>query len=243
MTSAAATDGLLSIGEVLHSLHADFPDVTITKIRFLEDKGLVEPSRTPSGYRKFSRADLERLRYVLRMQRDHYLPLKVIKEHLAALDRGESPEPLGPADDLAQAAPRSLVEVSAGGADSGEVRLSRKDLLEQAAITNEVLRELESHGLVSTNGGGSFYDRADLQIAQLVAKLAEFGYGPRHLRPFQLAAQREVSLIEQVVKPVSRGHHPDSAARAEETANAIAALGMRLHAVLVKKEMDRLLGH
>lgn len=243
MSSAAATDGLLSIGEVLHSLHGEFPDVTITKIRFLEDKGLVEPSRTPSGYRKFSRADLERLRYVLRVQRDHYLPLKVIKEHLAALDRGESPEPLAPADNAALSAPRNLVEVTPGHSGTPEVRLARKELLEQSGITNEVLRELEGHGLVSTRTGSSFYDRNDLLIAQLVGKLAEFGYGPRHLRPFQLAAQREVSLIEQVVKPVSRGHHADSAARAEETANAIAALGMQLHAVLVKKEMDRLLGH
>ena len=105
MSTAAAPDGLLSIGEVLHLLRSDFPDVSISKIRYLESEDLVQPQRTPSGYRKFTRADAERLRYVLRMQRDHYLPLKVIREHLDAIDRGLQPAPLSATD----TAPRALV--------------------------------------------------------------------------------------------------------------------------------------
>lgn len=239
MSTALAADGLLSIGEVLHSLRADFPDVSISKIRYLEAEGLVEPSRTPSGYRKFSRADLERLRFVLRMQRDNYMPLKVIREHLAASDAGKPDAPAA-----ANSVPRSLVvatdEESQPG---GEVRMARKELLEAAGITNEMLRELESYGLVNQSAGGAFYDGTDLQIAILAGKLAEFGYGPRHLRPFRLAADRELALVEQVVMPMSRGRHPDAASRAEEAANSIATLALQLHVCLVQAGLGRLLGH
>ena len=106
MSAAAASDGLLSIGEVLHLLRSDFPDVSISKIRYLEAEDLVEPQRTASGYRKFTRADAERLRYVLRMQRDHYLPLKVIREHLDAIDRGLQPAPLSATDTAPRARDR-----------------------------------------------------------------------------------------------------------------------------------------
>lgn len=244
MSTAAAGDGLLSIGEVLHLLRADFPDVSVSKIRYLEAEGLVEPARTPSGYRKFTRADAERLRYVLRMQRDNYLPLKVIREHLDQLDRGLQPAPLSAAD----AAPRALVLApDAPGADDlvpdgAELRLSRKELLEASGISNDSLRELEGFGLVTHVAGNQYYDATALQVARLAAEMAEFGYGPRHLRPFKLAAERELALVEQVVLPMSRGRHPDSAARAEETARAIAALAIQLHTTLVKAGLPRTLG-
>lgn len=244
MSSAAAADGLLSIGEVLALLRSDFPDISISKIRYLESEKLVEPSRTPSGYRKFTRADAERLRYVLRMQRDHYLPLKVIREYLDAIDRGLKPAPL--AGD--ESAPRALVStdsypsaedfVSAGA----DLRLSRKELLEESGITNEVLRELESFGLVAQTPGTSYYDATALQVARIAGEMAQFGYGPRHLRPFRLAADRELSLVEQVVKPMARGRHEDSAAKAEETARAIATLGIQLHLALVKAGLPGTLG-
>ncbi|MGB7979288.1 MAG: MerR family transcriptional regulator [Candidatus Nanopelagicales bacterium] len=245
MSTAAASDGLLSIGEVLHLLRSDFPDVSISKIRYLEAEGLVEPARTPSGYRKFTRADAERLRYVLRMQRDNYLPLKVIREHLDQLDRGLAPAPLSAAD----AAPRALVST---GADfpsaedlvspSQELRLSRKELLAESGVTDEVLRELESFGLVAQVAGTTYYDSSALQVTRIAAQLAEYGYGPRHLRPFRLAADRELSLVEQVVRPMSRGRHEDSGARAQEAARAIAALGIQLHLVLVKAGLPETFG-
>lgn len=243
-TAAAAGDGLLSIGEVLQMLKADFPDVSISKIRYLEAEGLVEPSRTPSGYRKFTRADAERLRYVLRMQRDNYLPLKVIREHLDQIDRGLQPAPLS----AAEAAPRALVaatdQVSVEDLvpDGAELRLSRKELLESSGVTNEALRELEGYGLIDHAPGTPYYDSTALQVARLAAEMAEFGYGPRHLRPFKLAAERELALVEQVVLPMSRGRHPDSVARAEEAARTIAALAMQLHTTLVKAGLPRTLG-
>ncbi len=244
MSTAAASDGLLSIGEVLHLLRSDFPDVSISKIRYLEAENLVEPARTPSGYRKFTRADAERLRYVLRMQRDHYLPLKVIREHLDAIDRGLQPAPLTASD----TAPRALVAAESYPSpedlvDVGQdLRLSRKELLEESGITNEVLRELESFGLVGQAPGTSYYDAAALQVARIAAQMAQFGYGPRHLRPFRLAADRELSLVEQVVKPMARGRHEDSGAKAEEAARAIATLAIQLHVALVKAGLPGTLG-
>lgn len=244
MGPAAASDGLLSIGEVLQLLRSDFPDVTISKIRYLESEDLVEPSRTPSGYRKFTRADAERLRYVLRMQRDHYLPLKVIREHLDAIDRGLKPAPLTGEE----AAPRALVAtdtypaVEDLAADDHELRLSRKELLEESGITNEVLRELESFGLVTQPPGTSYYDATALHVARICAEMAQFGYGPRHLRPFRLAADRELALVEQVVRPMARGRHENSAVKAEETARAIATLAIQLHLALVKAGLPGTLG-
>ena len=244
MSTAAASDGLLSIGEVLHLLRADFPDVSISKIRYLESEDLVEPQRTPSGYRKFTRADAERLRYVLRMQRDHYLPLKVIREHLDAIDRGLQPAPLSATD----TAPRALVAADSYpspedlAAESQELRLSRKELLEESGITNEVLRELESFGLVAQVQGTSYYDATALQVARVAAEMAQYGYGPRHLRPFRLAADRELALVEQVVKPMARGRHQDSPAKAEEAARAIATLAIQLHVALVKAGLPGTLG-
>ena len=244
MTAAAASDGLLSIGEVLRLLRVDFPDVSISKIRYLETEGLVEPARTPSGYRKFTRADAERLRYVLRMQSERYLPLKVIREHLDAMDRGLQPAPLSAAD----AAPRALV-VAAGhpsaedlGADAGELRLSRRELLEQSGISNDVLRELESFGLVAQLPGSAYFGASALQVARIGAELAEYGYDPRHLRQFKLAAERELALVEQVVLPMARGRHPEAAAHAEETARSIAALALQLHVTLVRAGLPRTLG-
>jgi DNA-binding transcriptional MerR regulator len=244
MGATAAADGLLSIGEVLHLLKADFPDVSISKIRYLEGEGLVEPARTPSGYRKFTRADAERLRYVLRMQRDHYLPLKVIREYLDKVDRGLQPAPL----DGTETAPRALVVAEAHpsaedlGSDAQELRLSRRELLEQGGLTNDVLRELESFGLIAAVPGTNHYDSTALQVARIAAEMGQFGYGPRHLRPFKLAADRELALVEQVVLPMSRGRQADSAARAEETARAIAALAVQLHVTLVKAGLPRTLG-
>ena len=244
MSAATVSDGQLSIGEVLRLLRGDFPDVSISKIRYLESEGLVEPSRTPSGYRKFTRADAERLRYVLRMQRDHYLPLKVIREHLDAIDRGLTPAPL----DAADTAPRALVvaedhpEAEDLAPDTHELRLSRRELLEHSGITNDTLRELESFGLISLPRGATHYDGTSLQVAKLAALLGEYGYGPRHLRPFRLAADRELSLVEQVVMPMARGRHVDAVARAEETARTIAALAIQLHVALVKAGIPGTIG-
>ena len=234
----AATSGRVrhNIGEVLDLLRPDFPGVTIPKIRFLEDKGLVKPERTPSGYRKFSPEDVDRLRYVLRMQRDHYLPLRVIGEHLDAIDRGLAPPPIDP---TVPTVPK--VALAADGLPSPEsfsrrdhLRLSRKELLKIAEITEELLGQLEQYGLVTAKAGTGHYDTDALVIATTARELGEFGLEPRHLRAFKTAADREVGLVEQVVAPQKRGRDAAAKARADDTVSEIAALSVRLHATLVK---------
>ena len=177
----------LSIGEVLTKLRGDFPDITISKIRFLESEGLIEPQRTPSGYRKFTTSDLERLRYVLLAQRDQYLPLKVIKENLDALDRGLQPAAAGGVP-----SPRpSLATVDgefapAAFAEQTEMRLSRDELLEASGLEDSQLVELESFGLIAIRG--RHYDGDALSVAKAVAEMAGFGIEPRHLRSFKSAS-------------------------------------------------------
>jgi DNA-binding transcriptional MerR regulator len=226
----------MNIGEVLDRLRPDFPGVTIPKIRFLEDKGLIKPERTPAGYRKFSTGDVERLRYVLRMQRDHYLPLKVIGEHLDAIDRGLEPPPI---EAVVPTVPR--VALAADGLPSAEsftrrdnLRLSRRELVKIAGITEDLLEQLEQYALISPRAGTGHYDTDALVIAQTAAELADFGFEPRHLRAFKTAADREVGLVEQVVAPHKRGRDAAAKARAEEAVSEIAALSVRLHATLVK---------
>jgi DNA-binding transcriptional MerR regulator len=226
----------MNIGQVLDRLRPDFPGVTIPKIRFLEDKGLIKPERTPAGYRKFTSDDVERLRYILTMQRDHYLPLRVIGEHLDAIDRGLEPPPL---DSVVPTVPK--VALTADGLPSPEsfrrtdqVRLSRLELLKIAKVSEELLDQLEQFGLIRPHTGTRHYDTDALVIAQTARELAEFGFEPRHLRAFKTAADREIGLVEQVVAPHKRGRDAAAAARAEETVSEIAALSVRLHATLVK---------
>jgi DNA-binding transcriptional MerR regulator len=225
----AATAGgrvRLNIGEVLDLLRSDFPGVTIPKIRFLEDKGLVKPERTAAGYRKFSSEDVDRLRYVLRMQRDHYLPLRVIGDHLDAIDRGLEPPPIEP---VVPTVP--TVALAADGLPSAEsfsrrdqLRLSRKELLKIAEISDDLLTQLEQFGLVSARTGTSHYDTDALVIATTARELAEFGLEPRHLRAFKTAADREVGLVEQVMAPQMRGRDASERGRAEDAVSELAAL-------------------
>jgi DNA-binding transcriptional MerR regulator len=233
---AGAHGSRMNIGEVLDKLRPEFPGVTIPKIRFLEDKGLIKPERTPAGYRKFTHDDVERLRYILTMQRDHYLPLKVIGEHLAAIDRGLEPPPI---ESVVPTVPK--VALAADGLPSAEsfrrrddVRLSRKELLKIAEIDEDLLEQLEQFGLIVPRQGTGHYDTDALVIAQTARELADFGFEPRHLRAFKTAADREVGLVEQVVAPQKRGRDTAAKARAEETVSEIAALSVRLHATLVK---------
>jgi DNA-binding transcriptional MerR regulator len=233
--SAVPARAHMSIGDVLERLRPDFPDVTISKIRFLESEGLVEPQRTPSGYRKFTHEDLQRLRYVLAAQRDQYLPLKVIREHLDALDRGLQPP------DHAGSAPRvpmtlvssdGLPSAEAFARDPSELRLSREELLVASGASEQQLVELESYGLVHSRA--NHYDGDALAITKTVAELAAFGLEPRHLRAYKAAADREVGIVEQVVAPLRRARGADAAGRAEEVVRELAALSVRLHSALVR---------
>jgi DNA-binding transcriptional MerR regulator len=243
--NAASAQAYLSIGEVLAQLRPEFPDTTISKLRFLESEGLVEPERTAAGYRKYSREDVARLRYVLTAQRDHYLPLRVIREQLDAIDRGL--EPAGPVAGNGSRGPRPLsaaenLPTADDFVRSGDdLRLSREELIEQAGLTEEQLRQLEQFGLVARRPGG-YFDGDALLVASTVVELARYGLEPRHLRAYRSAADREVGLFEQVVTPLVRQRNPEAKARAAETVRELAALSVRLHAALVQTGLRSALG-
>lgn len=233
-----------SIGQALAELTAEFPDEDIkeSKLRFLEAEGLVEPERTPSGYRKYSTQDMERLRFIIRAQREHYLPLKVIKEHLDAMDRGLEPPALNggptvPAGVLGDGT--AAAELLRG--DRGDVRISRRELIKTAEITEELLDQLENYGLVHTRAGSrQHYDGDALVVAKAVGALAAFGIEPRHLRAFKTAADREIGLVEQVVTPIRRSREEGAEGRAAQAIDEIATLSLRLHATLVRSGLRAL---
>ncbi|MBL1109917.1 MerR family transcriptional regulator [Streptomyces sp. 5-8] len=225
--TAARDSGLMSIGAVLNVLRDEFPEVTISKIRFLESEGLVEPRRTPSGYRKFSAEDVERLGHILRMQRDHYLPLRVIREHLDAMERGEAVAlPLVGRQRTAEDAPAALEGPTVA-------RIGKAELLAAADIDEGMLKEWESYGLIAPLEDGA-YDAEAVTVASLVAELGRFGIEPRHLRVMKAAADREAGLVDQVVAPLKRHRNPQTRAHAEARTRELAALTMKLHAALVK---------
>jgi DNA-binding transcriptional MerR regulator len=229
-----------SIGEVMARLRPEFDDVSISKIRFLESEGLVEPSRTTSGYRKFTDADVARLRYVLAAQRDHYLPLKVIKEHLAAMDRGLRPPVVAsasPAPPVGVTEPPGLPRAEDFTRPHTDLKLTSTELVTAAGISTETLGQLESYGLLIQQDG--HYDGEALLIAKTAAELGAYGVEARHLRPFRTAADREIGLIEQVVSPVARQRGTEAAQRADDTVRELAALSVRLHAALVRSGLRR----
>jgi DNA-binding transcriptional MerR regulator len=224
----------MSIGAVLDLLRPEFPDVTISKIRFLEAEGLVTPQRSASGYRRFTAYDCARLRYILTAQRDHYLPLKVIKAHLDAQPDGELPETAG----FAFAAPH-LVSVDGSSADTAaavaptHVRMSREELLEQADVDGALLNALTKAGVVAAGRAGLF-NELDVVILRCAKALAEFGVEPRHLRAFRSAADRQSDLIAQIAGPVGKGGKTGARDRADDLAREVAALAITLHTALVK---------
>jgi DNA-binding transcriptional MerR regulator len=232
--SAMTANGLMGIGDVLATLRPEFPDVTISKIRFLESEGLVQPQRTSSGYRKFNHADVERLRYVLACQRDQYLPLKVIRDNLEAIDRGLEPASgsEGPRVPRALVSTDGLPSSESFRPAAAEVRLSRGELLESSGLDDAKLTQVEGYGLITKRG--SHYDGEALVVASTVAEMSAFGIEPRHLRTFKVAADREVGLVEQVVTPLLRARDPEGKQRADDAVRQLAALSVRLHAALVK---------
>lgn len=210
--SAEPARAYLGIGEVLAQLQAEFPDVSVSKIRFLENAGLIQPARSPSKYRKFSPADVERLRYILTAQRDQYLPLRVIKDQLDAGGQDHSERPAG-----RYPAPAPL---------------TRRELLEATGLDEARLAELEDFGLVRRSGGR--YGPEALAAARAIVALDGYGVQARHLRVLRASAERETALIEQVVAPILRQRSDGARDRAARSAREIAAVTLQLHAALVE---------
>jgi len=231
-----------TIGEVLNRLRDEFDDITISKIRFLEAEGLISPDRTESGYRKFTEADVARLRYVLRAQRDRYLPLKVIKDELARIDAG-----LPPADGPVPEVPEALRADGQGSADEPqpslleppqeEVRLADRELADAAGLSVDDVAALRDHALLE----GEVHDAQGLAIAKIASRLLDAGLEPRHLRMYRQFADREAALVEQRVGPSLRQRNPDSRRQAERTAEQLVGLGSELHRALLAGTIQRML--
>ncbi len=241
----------MSIGEVLAILKPEFPDITVSKIRFLEGAGLVRPDRSASGYRKFSEDDVARLRFVLRAQRDQYLPLRVIRQRLADLEAvgglyakggppmdersAEADVEAPPHQQRRREEPAAAADPSAASALLGtppsDAQLTRDELCRAAGATVEQLTELESFGLVSPRGAGdrgSWYNGDDLVLLRLARDLSDYGLEARHLRMYKTFAEREAALFEQVVAPLVRQRNPEARTRARETLQTLAELGGRM---------------
>jgi DNA-binding transcriptional MerR regulator len=229
----------MSIGAVLDLLRPDFPDVTISKIRFLEAEGLVTPERTGSGYRRFTAYDCARLRFILTAQRDQYLPLKVIKAQLDAQPDGELPQS-GSAYGIPRLVPVAGDASDDDGAARGvsavaptQVRLSREDLQTRSGVEDELLTALVKAGVITTGPAG-FFDEHSVMIAQCARALAEYGVEPRHLRAFRSAADRQSDLIAQIAGPVVKAGKAGARDRADDLAREVAALAITLHTSLIK---------
>ena len=230
-----------TIGEVLNRLKDEFEDITISKIRFLEAEGLISPDRTESGYRKFTDVDVERLRYVLRAQRDRYLPLKVIKDELDRLDAGLPVTAPGSEDGQERPEP-TAVPVTADApslTDTGpaQIHLSAEELAEQTGLSHADVAALRDHGLL----GGPPHDGDDLRVGTLAAELLGTGLEARHLRMYKQFADREVAVAGALVSPLLRQRNPDSRASATERAQTLAATGGALHRALLTRQLRSLL--
>jgi DNA-binding transcriptional MerR regulator len=227
--------GYLGISEVLAELRADFPDISVSKIRFLETEGLIMPARSPSGYRRFTAQDVDRLRLVLEAQRDQYLPLRVIRERLAQLDQQQGAPPSRPPAHQDRAANRS--GNGNGGPPDGtpaapEALLSRRELVEAAGLSEALLTELETFGLIRRIGRQ--YPAEAVEVARTAKALTSFGVEARHLRAVRAAAERETTMIESLVAPILRQRGAGAHELAARTARDCAALVLRLHGALVE---------
>ncbi len=230
---------------MLAVVRPDFPDISISKIRFLESEGLITPVRAPSGYRRYADSDVERLRFVLTAQRDHYLPLKVIRDHLDQIDRGLTPPPLDgrrgegnaepdTADGPSTPAPTVAPPTPPPPAAKRPVRLSRTELLDASGLSETALAELERTQILPGRPGTSHYGRDALTIAIAARRLSEFGLDERHLRAFKMSADREVGLVEQAIAP-----HARRAGAGKDVAGEVTQLVISLHAALVRSAMER----
>ena len=219
----------MRISDVLAALQLEFPAVTTSKLRFWEEQGLVQPVRTSAGYRQYSPADVERLRYVLRMQRDRYMPLKVIAEHLAALDAGLDDE-----------APSRARLASRDGETTGpSSRWTVEQLAGEAGVEPAFVAELMTAGVLRTGPLGAL-DLYARDVVLAAARLAEHGIDARHLRPFRAAADRQADLVEQVVAPVRGQRSASSRARAATLAAELGELCTQMHAALVRAAVSGL---
>ena len=218
----------LTIGELINNLREDFPDVSVSKVRFLESQGLVSPDRSTSGYRLYDETDIKRIRFVLQQQRDHFLPLKVIKSKLTLWERGEEPGAGESGRDVLQS--------------EGEP-LSRQEFLRRSGLDAATLEELESHGLIESHDaiGGPVFPPSALRVALEARRLLNHGLEARHLRMLRLAAEREAEVLRALTAPLLAIAHRDARRRAEETMGACGEAMAEIHKTLLGARLRSIL--
>jgi DNA-binding transcriptional MerR regulator len=233
----------LTIGAVCKALQQEFPDISISKIRYLEDQKLLTPRRTPGGYRLYSSADVSRLRTILRLQRDEFLPLAVIRQELAAgrtvdeSPRGASAGAAKPDGRPGAALRRLTVSVRAGGA-----QYSLEDVLDQTGAEPRLVQELEDFGIVKgeLRDGKRFYDETEREIVRAVTELSRYGVAGRNLRVFKSSAEREAALLQQILAPALRSRNPERRKEAVEALENLAAVASHLKHLLLVRDLRRI---
>ena len=225
----------LTIGAVCKSLEREFPDISISKIRYLEDQQLLTPRRTRGGYRLYAPGDVDRLRTILRLQRDEFLPLRVIRQELAA---GRADHEVGATGPDPRALRRATVAVKREGAPL--YRLA--DVLEATGAEGSLVRELEEYGVIKgeRRDGEQYYDDTEREIIRAVAELARFGVGGRNLRVFRTSADREAALLEQILAPALRSRNPERRREAVEALENLAATASHLKYLLLVRDLRRI---
>ncbi|HET9724611.1 MAG TPA: MerR family transcriptional regulator [Actinomycetota bacterium] len=228
-----ATRNYQSIGEVLVSVKTEFPDITISKIRFLESEGLIEPERTPSGYRKFYEKDVDRLRSILRMQRDEYLPLKVIKDRLLEHDTLDGQVVDGQVEHVETEPDEELAEAPTG------LQMSIEEMSAATGIDRDRIRELESYGLVKERGpeGARYFDGDDYIVLSIVKDFFRFGVEPRHLTMYKHFEEREAAFFETIVMPQLRQRNPDARRTATASLTELARASRKLKQALLRTNL------
>jgi DNA-binding transcriptional MerR regulator len=224
-----------SIGEVLVSVKTEFPDITISKIRFLEAEGLIQPERTPSGYRKFYEKDVDRLKHILRMQRDEYLPLKVIKDRLLKQESGqdvtvdEEPDRASAEDEIAEP-PTGL-------------QMSMDEMSAATGIERERIKELEGFGLISSHGpdGAQYYDGDDYVVLSILKDFFRYGIEPRHLTMYKHFEEREATFFESIVLPQLRQRNPDARRVAAQALADLTRASRKLKGALLRNNLRQYL--
>jgi DNA-binding transcriptional MerR regulator len=226
----------LTIGAVCKQLEREFPEISISKIRYLEGQKLLQPRRTQGGYRLYTQADVQRLRTILRLQRDEFLPLRVIRQELAA---GRTDDSVGTGE-AAQSRPRRAT-VAMRGAGS---HYSLEEILDETGAERSLVRELEEYGVIKGDKreGETWYDDTELEIIRAVRELARFGVGGRNLRVFRTSADREAALLEQILAPSLRSRNAERRKEAVEALENLAAIASHLKHLLLIRDLRRLSG-
>jgi DNA-binding transcriptional MerR regulator len=227
----------LTIGAVCKALVQEFPDISISKIRYLEDQKLLTPRRTPGGYRLYTQNDVARLRTILRMQRDEFLPLRVIRQELAA-GRADEAEVPRPAHDGGKRVWRTSMSVREGNG----ALYSLEDVLEETGADEKLVRELDEYGVVKgeMRGAVRYFDETEREIVSAVSELARYGVGGRNLRVFRSSADREASLLQQILAPALRSRNPERRKDAVDALENLAAVTTHLKHLLLVRDLRKI---